>query len=37
MMNIMLMLISQEFFQVLSNLISNALSLQIGVELSQYR
>jgi hypothetical protein len=33
----MLMLISQEFFQVLSNLISNALSLQIGVELSQYR
>ena len=24
-------------FQVLSNLISNALSLQIGVELSQYR
>ena len=34
MMNIML---SQEFFQVLSNLINNALSLQIGVELSQYR
>jgi hypothetical protein len=33
----MLMLISQEFFQVLSNLINNALSLQIGVELSQYR
>src|ERR671919_3257380 len=30
MMNIMLMLISQEFFQVLSNLINNALSLQIG-------